>query len=430
MSEFLVRRAGAQETAATELILQADGNLITGEKSFVECFGGAQPTSHESDMLLVASAIFAADRASKRGEREDLARTITLDIPVVNIERFLSVHKLIEQVLRVLSNDGWRIRFRQANGVPERERQWREQEGLSLLFSGGLDSFAAAVEFAPTRQLQLVSHATQNQQTRAAQNSLLEVLRTKGIPVDHKVFFVSSRDSGGPTAIEHAAESSQRSRSFLFLVLAGVAARRAGHRRLLWIAENGQMAINLPLSQARIGAFSTHTAHPDVLGIVEEILQKLLAVPIRIENPYVLKTKREVIEPIWSNARDGISVAVSCWKNARLPAGYAHCGQCVPCIIRRVAIESLGLDETRYVEDVFRKGLSLPPESDGRRNLVEVGEFIVRIETLSDDEIKNEWPDLYSPRIDAPGVIAMYRRFASEARSVLSGYPAAGAILQ
>jgi hypothetical protein len=31
--------------------------------------------------------------------------------------------------------------------------------------------------------------------------------------------------------------------------------------QLIYIAENGQMAIHLPLTQARIGAFSTHTAH-------------------------------------------------------------------------------------------------------------------------------------------------------------------------
>ena len=55
-------------------------------------------------------------------------------------------------------------------------------------------------------------------------------------------------------------ENSQRTRSFLFLVLGALAARRAGHIEIVYLAENGQMAIHLPLTQGRIGAFSTHTA--------------------------------------------------------------------------------------------------------------------------------------------------------------------------
>ena len=63
----------------------------------------------------------------------------------------------------------------------------------------------------------------------------------------------------------------------MFLILAALVARRLGRRDLLMIAENGQMAIHLPLSTARIGAFSTHTAHPDVLDSMQTILSSALA---------------------------------------------------------------------------------------------------------------------------------------------------------
>jgi hypothetical protein len=39
-------------------------------------------------------------------------------------------------------------------------------------------------------------------------------------------------------------ESSQRTRSFLFLVIASIAARRSGFHDVILIAENGQMAIH------------------------------------------------------------------------------------------------------------------------------------------------------------------------------------------
>jgi hypothetical protein len=56
-------------------------------------------------------------------------------------------------------------------------------------------------------------------------------------------------------------------------------------------------------------------------------------------------------------------------------------------------------------------------------------EFIVRIERLSNEEIMSEWPELYSHNLDAVQVIEMYRRFAAEARTALSRYPALSPLL-
>ena len=54
--------------------LEVGKTLTTGENSFREGFG--EPTSLERDLLRIGAAIFAADRAAARGEREDFARTI------------------------------------------------------------------------------------------------------------------------------------------------------------------------------------------------------------------------------------------------------------------------------------------------------------------------------------------------------------------
>ena len=64
----------------------------------------------------------------------------------------------------------------------------------------------------------------------------------------------------------------------------------------------------------------------------------------------------------------------------------------------------------------------LRPEETGRRNIVDMTEFIVRIDRLSTEEIMSEWPELYSPNLNADKVIAMYKRFSQEARTVLSRY--------
>jgi hypothetical protein len=159
------------------------------------------------------------------------------------------------------------------------------------------------------------------------------------------------------------------------------------------------------------------------------MFQNVLRADLAIENPYVHRTKAEVVEVISRSHRALVPIANSCWRNARLTKG-THCGACVPCYTRRIAIETQGTDETAYARDVWRENVAgLSESDDGRRNLVDVLEFITRINELSPAEIMNEWPELYTRDLSAPDVIAMYKRFAGEALRVFSRYPLVQALL-
>jgi hypothetical protein len=72
-----------------------------------------------------------------------------------------------------------------------------------------------------------------------------------------------------------------------------------------------------------------------------------------------------------------------------------------------------------WLEDVAQ----LADDDNGRRNMADLTEFIVRVEMLNDTDTIMEWPSLFSTNMNAPEVIAMYRRFVQEARTVLSRYP-------
>jgi hypothetical protein len=48
---------------------------------------------------------------------------------------------------------------------------------------------------------------------------------------------------------------------------------------------------------------------------------------------------------------------------------------------------------------------------------------------LEDQEFYDAWPELRSENIDAPGVIAMYKRAAAETRAALSKYRAGKQVL-
>ena len=153
-------------------------------------------------------------------------------------------------------------------------------------------------------------------------------------------------------------------------------------------------------------------------------------VNFKIENPYVLKTKREGIAPIVAAIPEAIPSSNSCWKSSRLSKGATHCGECIPCFIRRIAIESYQPDQTAYATDVFKEDFrNLGAENEGRRNLADLAEFTLNFERMSDLELYEEWPELFSVNIDAAATIAMYRSAAKETRSVLSKHPVGAQVL-
>jgi 7-cyano-7-deazaguanine synthase in queuosine biosynthesis len=417
---------GESSPSGFDINLQLGHHVYTGHNDLEKKFGSV--TSLEDDLLNLAASILAVDRGVERGEREEFARRIELSLPIVNIARIQPLVPNIERVLRLLSNDYWRLALRQHDGAVEPQLLVKPSDGKTLLFSGGLDSLAAAVEFGSSLKLHLVSHITRNQQTISTQHELVMMLKKAGIDLPHEQFFVSSRDAAN---FNHDVESTQRTRSFVFIFLGAIVARRLGHNKILMIAENGQLAIHLPLNHARVGAFSTHTAHPEVLAAMQEILQKSLAVEFEMLNPYVYRTKGEVVAQLFKSLPQGIPVASSCWKNTHLPADATHCGECVPCYIRRIAIEVNGTDKTAYARDVFSEQISsLPPEDEGRRNLVDLCEFVTRFKQQADLDLMTDWPELYSDRMDAAMAIQMYRRASEETFTVLGRYSGIAPILQ
>ncbi len=150
MIRFSIHR-NSVENPTGENILQVGVNLFTGEKDFESSFGTL--TAIESDLLLIASSIFAADRASKRGEREDLCRNFELQIPVTNFEKLLPLVPQIEKILRLLSNDSWQIRLRHDSGTAQdNEISDCSCQGKTLLFSF-MSHDCPSLEFALTTNM-------------------------------------------------------------------------------------------------------------------------------------------------------------------------------------------------------------------------------------------------------------------------------------
>src|SRR5262245_42421835 len=115
-------------------------NLYIDEAPFSRL---GQIDSLDRDLLRVAGFSFAADLAIKRLEREQSLRSISIRIPVVNLQAFQRVRDQIEESLRTLSFDNWDVAFTQLDsGTPVKARHWPDKDNSTLMFSGGLDSYS------------------------------------------------------------------------------------------------------------------------------------------------------------------------------------------------------------------------------------------------------------------------------------------------
>lgn len=402
-------------------------NLYNGVKPLENEYGSLN--SLEIDLLNVSSGIFTADLAILRKEREFFIRDIEITIEVVNLSSFELIRELLEIALLIVSKDNWTINFIQKKGVPVTDFNWNNKEGAALLFSGGLDSMCAAYDFVKkNNDVVLVSHNSHgNKAVDKCQNnvhSLLENYFSKKIKHVHvKVYGRNQGNYNFPTE----RENTQRTRSFLFLCLAAIVSRRSNFNKVLYMAENGQFAIHLPLNQSRIGPFSTHTADPQFVQITNDLLKTLLRNPkFDIINPYLYKTKAEVFDILPEVLKKKSNLSASCWMISRIPDNK-HCGYCVPCISRRISLEYNNIEFDEYALDIFKTDLNnLSDTDDKRRNIVDYLEFVLKFKDLTDakkTDLLLEFPELYNSSFNTEYAIEMYGRVSAQSITVFQKYP-------
>ena len=423
--------AGAivDQLSGSEFPIEVGGNLSINLDPFAAL---GLTDSLDEDLVRVAAFVYAADLAIKRQEREQHLRSILIRVPVVNIQAFERVHSLLEQALITVSVDNWTLEFvPTTEGTPAASRKWPVKRDATLMFSGGLDSFAGAIELLKHHKaVTLVSHVTHNWPVKNAQTALAESVASftnQGIThLQVSVFGRNRGDLSFPT--DDQREDTQRTRSFLYTALAAVAARLSGSRRIVVMAENGQFAIHLPLSAARIGSFSTHTAHPKFLALMQTVLRQLYVCnDLDVVNPFVHLTKGEIVGLIPAALHPHIHESTSCWRGARVPTQATHCGECVPCLCRRIALEANGIKISEYHRDLLTENVGRLDAADlGKRNLVDLCQFIALFDgpqrLRSELDVCYEFPELFERELDKTQVIAMYRRFAKEALRVLRMY--------
>lgn len=150
--------------------------------------------------------------------------------------------------------------------------------------------------------------------------------------------------------------------------------------------ENGLISLNVPLTSSRLGSLSTRTTHPYTMALLREVLSAL-DLKVRLHNPYLFRTKGEMLEDAANQelVRSSTALTVSCAHptagrfTGGEGSGVGHCGYRVPCIIRRAALAKVGFDPLEeYRVDVTEND----PET--KRQVEDLRAFLIAVERARD----------------------------------------------
>jgi 7-cyano-7-deazaguanine synthase in queuosine biosynthesis len=327
------------------------------------------------DFFVLATMVFVADTRIAREHGDDgWTRQITLSVPVGDVERWSAATAILERTLRFLTGDLWTVEFRLATtaiqAIYEDNENRPDGEAVVSLFSGGLDSFIGALDAVPERnELVLVGHYTDGSASKPQDKAFAHIERVKPEALALsllRAWIVAPSDVFGLGNDER-----QRARSFLFVALGLIIADAKGASELL-IPENGLISLNVPMTDLRIGSYSTRTTHPHYIKTLQSALNTL-EIGVTLRNPYQFKTKGEMLREcvLPDDLASAVAQTMSCahptagrWARKGAPP-LQHCGRCTACLIRRAAIAAaLGNDQTDYTEQDLR---TAPLRSDSAR---------------------------------------------------------------
>lgn len=310
--------------------------------------GGFELQDIDFDLLHLATAVYTADvRIERRFSADGWTRKMSLHLPVAEPRRWKGALPTITDMLSFLTGDRWSIllRKRGAFSAPVRKSPPETIPAAVSLFSGGLDSYVGAIDLLEERD-DLVALVGQygKGSTNPAQVRSYQVVEDEYPGRTMRFGFYVQ-----PAKLEEQmAEDTQRARSILFLGLGTVVASACGEGTPLYVAENGLISLNVPLTHSRMGSLSTKTTHPHFIYLYRSMLAALdINVPVML--PYKYATKGEMLKNAKNRRalRTGLPQTLSC---ARPDAGRyqgrppgTHCGYCVPCIIRLSSMKAAGI---------------------------------------------------------------------------------------
>ena len=207
---------------------------------------------------------------------------------------------LLAEILNFLSNDKYSFKFvplqRDRSEQPYFDfcdaKDWPfHHPDRVIMFSGGLDSLAGAIETAAAGgKVVLVSHRSVST-IDARQNTLFQELQRlyPGQLIRVPVWINKDEKFGR--------EPTQRTRSFLFSALGTIVAQSIQANGVRFY-ENGIVSLNLPIAQEALRSRASRTTHPLALHLLSGLCAATVESEFAVDNPFVSKTKTDVVSSI------------------------------------------------------------------------------------------------------------------------------------
>jgi hypothetical protein len=403
-----------------------------------------------ADLVELAAYVYTADGACTRGGDREFEygekwrRNFRFDVPVRVPQLWSSaaVRNALTEALGFLSDDDYEFHFHQLERPPLLESYLFDGADLGdggieevMLFSGGLDSFAGAVQevLVGHRRTALVSHVS-TEKIGKPQRDLFAALDAECQPGKPRPWHVQINLNKAKAL---GREPTQRTRSFVYSSIAAVVAKMLGRSRIRFY-ENGVISFNLPTSLQVLGGRASRTTHPLALNCISALLGQLFDAPFEIENPFLWKTKTEVLQQLKAAGHSRLAAkTISCAHTLGRTNQHSHCGRCSQCIDRRLVALAAGYDDAEDPAIMYEAGMDAPREDERDRTMIEryVGEAL-RIRRMGSatefltahGEVARALRAIGTDTTAAlQQVFALHRRHADQVRDALSGLIAVNA---
>jgi hypothetical protein len=396
-----------------------------------------------ADLIELAAYVYTADGACTRGGNHEFEygekwrRNFRFEVPVrvPDVWNAPSVKQALEATLGFLSDDDYDFRFHQHADPPPLDSYLPfrgpgdHASGVEevMLFSGGLDSFAGAVQevLVGRRRTALVSHVS-TEKIGKPQRDLVADIAANCEPGRPRPWHVQVNLNKGKSL---GRESTQRTRSFVYTALASVVAIMLERQRIRFY-ENGIISFNLPTSLQVLGGRASRTTHPRALRGLADLVGRLFECTFEIENPYLWTTKVEVLQQVKAAGFARLCAkTISCTRTLDRTIQHSHCGRCSQCIDRRLVALAAGFDDSEDPEVMYEVGMDAAREDECDRTMIEryIGEALrIRRMTTPDEflaahgEVARALGQLGTDTTTAlTNVYDLHRRHAAHVRDAL-----------
>lgn len=323
----------------TEIVAEV-GTDIRFEPNILDTFhyDGWRPLHY--DLLMVTAAVGYADRRFSRGTMQ-WKRQFQITVPVFELEVWKQpeVQRLLCKTLNHLTGDNWKFKFVKftdpnANTTLQRMLPLHTNKKLIMAYSDGLDSRCVSG---------LLDNNDSAIRIRVTKNK--ERVKSGELPFEQIPFVITSKDFR---------ESSGRSRSFKFSAVTAIAGHISGVRRII-VPESGQGSLG-PALLTLHKIYPDYRNYPKFFRNMEEFIEKLLDFSVYYEQPRLWYTKAETINEYLnqSETRQESNLTIlstrSCWQrrwNAAVNGTRRQCGLCVACLLRRMSLHTVGINEPK-----------------------------------------------------------------------------------